>query len=283
LDKPTFIGVGGQKCASTWISEILRYHPEIYMSENKEINYFSINYDKELEWYLSNFKGASKEKAIGEFSTVYLYNLEIPVRIKKDIGNVKIIISIRNPVDRFFSHYMHSYRANRLLFSDPLNLNFYNFNNAIKTGPNLLGHGLYSKGILEYTRVFGAENVLVVIKEDIDNNPEEVVRKIYNFLGVDKNFQPTIINKKVSKGIIPKNLTLEIFRRILYKFFSKKNPKVINIVKKTRLSELYRKVNAKKEAINISPKVKKYLRDYYVEEIIHLEKILKRDLSNWKS
>ena len=63
--KPNFIGIGAMKCATTWISECLRYHPEIYMSSPKEIHFFSAYYDKGLDWYLNHFQESKAYKAIG--------------------------------------------------------------------------------------------------------------------------------------------------------------------------------------------------------------------------
>src|SRR5690554_4713037 len=95
--KPTFIGVGAMKCATTWLSECLRYHPEVFVSDIKELHFFSTNYDKGSEWYLNNFKNAKSKKAIGEFSVSYMDSPLYAERMADLLGSVKIIISVRNP------------------------------------------------------------------------------------------------------------------------------------------------------------------------------------------
>jgi hypothetical protein len=96
--EPNFIGVGAMKCATTFISECLRYHPEIFMSSPKEIHYFTSD-NKNFDWYLSFFENSSEYKARGEFSIGYLPNQKVADRIKRELGVVKIIVSIRNPIE----------------------------------------------------------------------------------------------------------------------------------------------------------------------------------------
>lgn len=84
--RPTFIGIGAMKCATTWVSECLRYHPEVFMSSPKEIHYFSYNYNKNLDWYLEHFKKAKGYKVRGEFSVSYLPDHEAPRKIANDIS-----------------------------------------------------------------------------------------------------------------------------------------------------------------------------------------------------
>ncbi len=100
-NKPTFLGVGVMKSGTTWIVECLREHPEVFMSEPKELHYFSRNRNKGIEWYYNFFQNKNSFKAIGEFSNTYFDDPEIPRRIIKELGSIKIIICIRNPIERF--------------------------------------------------------------------------------------------------------------------------------------------------------------------------------------
>jgi len=104
---PTYIGIGAMKSATTWLSECLRYHPEIFISSPKEIHFFSINYDKGMNWYLKHFNKSSNYKSKGEFSVSYLSHPEASKRIKKNLGEIKLLVSLRNPVERFISHYKY--------------------------------------------------------------------------------------------------------------------------------------------------------------------------------
>ncbi|MEL6971513.1 MAG: hypothetical protein AAFO02_15215, partial [Bacteroidota bacterium] len=83
---PNFVGVGGHKCGSTWLSECLRDHPEVYMSNPKEIGFFGQNFTKGLAWYLGFYEGVKGQRAIGEFTSIYLHQDQVPERIRSLIG-----------------------------------------------------------------------------------------------------------------------------------------------------------------------------------------------------
>lgn len=277
--KPTFIGIGGHKCASTWLSECLRYHPEVFMSSPKEIHFYSYDENHDLEWYLNHFKDSGIYKARGEFSATYLQYPEVAANIMNTIGEVKIIASLRNPVERFISHYKHLYRLGQVRFE---RLDKTNFNEVINGHPELLERGNYSRYIKEFMDTFGRENMLVLFKEDIDRHPRETLQKLYRFLGVDPDFIPPILDKKVSPGIIPKIYFLEYLRVNMYRIFKKSAPSVLNLIRKTRIAELYRKLNNKKDALGITEDVEKELGTYYEEDILELELILNRSLGDWR-
>lgn len=283
LDKPNFIGVGVMKSATTWLSECLRAHPEVFVSDVKELHFFSLNYEKGADWYFSNFKQVKGEKAIGEFSVSYVDSPEFIDRIKNDLGEVKILLNLRNPLDRFKSHVKHQYRVEDF---DKSELKYYlkleDFENLKERFPSLLTKGLYADSI-EYLRLtFGEENVLVTFKEDIDLNPRMVLDEVYSFLQVDSNYTPPLMSKNVSQGGIPKSRMFETLRVKAYRFLKKLAPKIIVWVRRYRVAELYRNLNMGTKDITWNKKVDKLLHDYYLQDIERLEKLLNRDLSPWK-
>ena len=106
---PTFIICGTQRGGTTTLYHYLKEHPQICMSEKKEVHYFDLNYHKSLQWYESHFKDCQnkKVKTIGEASPFYMYLREVPERIDETLPDVKLIFILRNPVDRAYSHYWH--------------------------------------------------------------------------------------------------------------------------------------------------------------------------------
>ena len=111
-----FIGIGTSKAGTTWVSEMLDAHPGICMSEPKEVNYFNeqnnysiniknYNYGKGFNWYKKHFLHWRTGQIIGEFTPKYLADLKAPLRIKNAFPDVKLIVCLRDPVDRAFSQY----------------------------------------------------------------------------------------------------------------------------------------------------------------------------------
>ena len=134
-----FIGVGAQKSGTSWIYACLYEHPEI-CAPIKEIHYFSRerNFKKGIEWYKNIFNTCKKGQLKGEFSTTYLYDGKTPDRIKKEFPNTKIIISLRNPVDRAFSHYRNEIKGGHI----PKNTTF---EEAMKNDKSIVEQGMYYK------------------------------------------------------------------------------------------------------------------------------------------
>ena len=106
--KPNFLIIGGQKCASSWFDNCLRQHKQIFLpnfKHKKEINFFDKYYDNGYEWYENLFVCGKNYLAVGETSSHYLSNRNVAQRIFKYIPDTKIIVLLRNPIDRAFSHY----------------------------------------------------------------------------------------------------------------------------------------------------------------------------------
>lgn len=276
--KPNFIGIGAMKCATTWVSECLRYHPEIFMSSPKEIFYFSGHFEKDLDWYLNHFKESNQFKARGEFSTDYLCNKKVAERIMGKLGGIKLLVSLRSPVQRFISHYKHYVRSGYV--KDELNLN--NYQKAVSKYPELLQRGNYSEQLTNFIDVFGLDKIKIILKENIDSKPKEVVSNIYAFLDVNPDFVPPILEKKVSPGIAPKIKVLESMRRKIYSLSKKYAPWFIDFVKKYRIAEFYRKINSEK-GFTVTPEVTKTLSNYYENEIIATEELINENLNIWKN
>ena len=99
---PDFIIVGGQRCGTTSVYNNLISNPDVTPATKKEIHFFSDNYHKGLTWYQNQFK---KSLCTGEATPYYIFHPHSLRRISNDIPNVRIIILLRNPVDRAYSHY----------------------------------------------------------------------------------------------------------------------------------------------------------------------------------
>jgi len=286
ISGPTFIGIGAMRSATTWLSECLRYYPEIFMSIPKEIHFFSSesNWDKGIGWYMEHFCNSNGYKAVGEFSASYLPKPISAERIKNTLGQVKIIVSLRNPVDRFISHYKYLVRTGELSKKDHCKLDVKTFQKVTKLYPRLLTYGNYHSDLRRFIDIFGCRNVCIVIKEDIHENSTDVLRRVYDFLEVTPEYTPIILKKNVSSGIIPRFSALEGLRIRIFYFLNNAAPYLVGYIRKFRLAEIYRKLNSDKrpESFKTDQRVIEELALYYHAEIIKIEHLLNRELDAWK-
>lgn len=236
MRKPDFFVVGAAKSGTSALWKYFQMHPDIFVTKeiaSKELGYYSNQYGIDNEdQYLSHFKDATPNQSIGEVCHVYLTSLESAKRIKEEIPNAKIIIILRNPVDRAYSLYnwmvMHGYECNT------------SFEKALKREEELISNktlkstllhdyklnysyfksGLYYEQIKRFFDVFGRKNVLVIEYGDFKKNQKDFLSKIYTFLGVTNNhhFELNHINK--SKRVISVKLQY-MSRKLLLSKFSK--------------------------------------------------------------
>lgn len=204
LLKPNLFVIGGMRCGTTAICQILGNHNKILLSDQKEPNYFKFKYISLLsktdqikysKWlkrkkkytnekeYLSLFKSKNDYKYRVEGS-IYL-NAEIGVAklIKRDTQNAKIIISVRNPIERFHSHFLFNVRTNKIAN----NINkFYkeNYTKFLNNEVSAIGSGFYIDKIEKWKGIFGDDNVYVIKYEDFKKHSDKTVKDLLAWLNL---------------------------------------------------------------------------------------------------
>ena len=214
---PDFFICGAARSGTTSLWEYLRQHPEIYMPANigdKEPSYFCDLYGM-TDWqaYVSLFRDAGNKKRVGEASGPYLTSPESPGLIKAVVPNARIIISLRNPVERAWSLYKWM-RANGYekagTFAEALeaedkcrvgNVEFIRNNGQYYHNFLYFHSGLYHDHVKRFFDVFGRGSVHVQIFEDFVRTPIEHMRRIFSFLDVDPSFSPIIEKHNPSEPI----------------------------------------------------------------------------------
>lgn len=199
--KPGFFIVGAPKSGTTSLYRYLEQHPDIFMSTFKEPNYYCPDtaaeaqtpYYKTERSYLALFDDARPGQLCGEASTIYLRAKEAPGLIHADVPDAKIIILLREPGERAYSHYQMRYRSGDLTvgFSDCFTLDDRNDRNYIGFHRLVLGPGFYGEQVPRYIETFGRDNVLVLSAEEFFAAPEASTRRVFEFLGVDAQAQLT--------------------------------------------------------------------------------------------
>ena len=198
LPTPNFFVVGAAKAGTTSIHAYLSGHPQVFMSALKEPHYFasfevSPEFDnfkpviRDRADYHDLFHGSEEFLAIGEASPSYLCDPEASARIRSVIPHAKIIISLRNPVDRAFSAYLELFYEGkeRRLFDEAVNFDLSRADKGWGRSAGYVELGLYASQVESYLKVFGREQVLVILFEDLVRNTGDVMQKIARFLGID--------------------------------------------------------------------------------------------------
>jgi hypothetical protein len=287
-----FIGVGAEKAATTWLADCLREHPEIFVPKQKELFFFNeydphflevknYKYSKGLGWYEKYFQNADEENLKGEVSPTYLYCKKAAKRIKKNFPNAKILIILRDPVERAYSQYIHDLRLGLL---DGMS-----FNEAITKHRSYKIKSTYSDHVKNYFDIFSKKNVLVLVLDDIEKNPSEEIKIVYRFLGVNGvNFKPPSLHKKPNKAgkarifwlnSLMINTEYFIRRKKLNRIHS-----ILEMLGIRRLALAIRDINSLKS--NSYPKLNKLiensLRKYFREDVEKTERLVEKNLNAWK-
>lgn len=195
---PNFIYIGPDKAGSTWVWEALRWHPQAHMTPSKDIYYFDRFFERGTSWYLANFNGVEGEPVIAEVSHDYLYSPEAAGRIKGDLPEVKLMVCLRNPIDRAFSAYLH--RIKDGAFSGE-------FRDCWQPIPEILDHSLYAKHLEPYLELFGGEQIHIALFDDLEDDSTQFARELFGFLGLEDLTIPEDLRGKSLAAARPRNAT----------------------------------------------------------------------------
>ncbi len=210
---PNFIIAGTQKGGTTSLQYYLDEHPALCMSEKKEIHFFDLNFDKTIDWYLKHFENCNENMIAGEATPYYMFHPEVAKRIYQTLPGVKIIFVLRDPTQRAWSHYWHEVVKGRetLSFERALELEEQRINSdpAAHQYKSYRSRGEYSRQIQPFMELFGKDQILILLSEELRSAPESNLKRIFEFLNVDPDFKCNRIYEKVRyEGRVPRNKSL---------------------------------------------------------------------------
>lgn len=191
---PNFLVIGAEKAATTWLARCLAEHPSVYMAREKELFFFSARFDRGLGWYASQFRGWSGEPVVGEATPVYLSHSQAPDRIRSTLGNVKLVVSLRHPVDRAYSAYWHNLRHGRFARDSDFRMSF------VADEWEIRSRGEYARHLTRYLEQFPRERLLVLVYDEIQDDPSRELRRCLEFLGLDPSFSPRVLHARLNEG-----------------------------------------------------------------------------------
>ncbi|WP_018416374.1 sulfotransferase family protein [Teredinibacter turnerae] len=295
---PNFFIIGAARSGTSSLYEYLRQHPQVFLSNPKEPMYFAfpdqavtfagpgdereINRKAVTNWsdYCQLFDKAGDKTAVGEASANYLYSPCAAQNIAAKVPHAKLIAVLRNPVERAYSSYLYTLREGR----EPLG----DFQAALAQEPERIANnwehlwhyrsmGFYSAQLERYFAHFARDNIKIILQEDLQHNVDNVVRDVFEFLGVDPAFKAET-GVAYNQGGKPKNAWLN-------SVLTKPSPlkAALRPVTPRFLLDAYVKFKHKNlTKPSLEETTRRTLEQGYVQEIDKLEALLARDLSHWR-
>ncbi len=292
---PNFIIAGAAKCGTTSMDDILKDHPDIYLPLEKELHFFDNDdfYAQGKQFYQKFYAKHSGEKAIGDITPAYMIFPEVPARMKETLGeDLKIIFSLRNPMERAFSDYINLFKLGFIVETD--------FMEAVEKETShkdqlsyidriyysLIERSMYAKYLVHYFEAFPCNNFhFILFEEDFLNNKSATFEQLQQFIGVKP--ENLDVNLKSNKAELPRfrHLNRLLFHPGPVQSVLKIPAKLIPTRKiKKAIKDGIKKVNVKEGAVpKLSPELKAELyHRFFSEDIDQLESMIGRDLSGWK-
>lgn len=272
---PNLLGIGAQRAGTTWLDGILRTHPNVYMSRyKKEVKFFDVWYDEGLNWYESYFPDkdiSESHEVIREFTALYLYSKNVPGRIKKHITDAKLMVSLRNPVDRTYSHYGLRIRDQGIQTD---------FRTFIEQNPEVIERGRYARYLRRYFDHFDRDQVLVVVFEHSIEDPERAHRKIGDFLDIPADLFSVPEQRQNSSYIARYPRLRAAVRRVGVALRRCGIDQAVDWAKAVGIDRMFGNAGSLPP---MKDKARRYLAEQYASEIEDVESLLNRDLEVWRS
>ena len=293
MSLPNFMCIGAAKAGTTTLYDILKQHPEIFIPAFKEPHFFDIpeNYNNGIEWYEKNYFRNINKKIIADFTPSYFFEKQAPERIFNELGkDIKFVILLRHPVDRAYSHYLHSVRDKNedIGFEEALRKEDNRIDKFIKNKDYLsylrnsyYHQGLYGEMIERYLQYFSLDNFLFIhFENEFIIDRKNVIDKLLIFIGLETeiNLNLDLISNPASKErskFLKQLMKKKGWWRKALKFMlpSIQIRQIIrNQVQRANLKEF------QKEKLSEKLKTDLY-NEYFKEDIIKFEKLTNKKLS----
>lgn len=297
MAEPNLMIIGAAKAGTSALHSYLKQHPDIFMTQQKELRYFMFggkpNFrgpgDENLneltpatyDEYCQHFDAANGQAYRGESSPFYLCAEQSPALIRDRLPDCKLIIILREPVSRAWSSFTYLHTLKKETETD--------FSDALEKEPERIANnyefmwhyrklGLYSEQLERYFDYFPREQVFVGLYDDLNDDPDQFVRAVFDFLGVDTSFNANTMGRANASGK-PRS-------KLLHKVLSSRNPvrvaagKMFPSSMREQMLHYVHNANLKKDSM--PEESRKELQDYYRADIDKLEKLIARDLTAWK-
>jgi hypothetical protein len=309
---PNFIIGGGRRCGTTSLYYWIKKHPEIYFYPQIDSDYFieqeiigtyewqegevdAENWEKthNLENYKKLFGEGKNFSIIGQKDANYLFWKPSHERLAKYLPNAHFIFTLRNPIDRAWSHYWHEVGKGRenLSFEEAIQLEEERARKSAYARLHLsyISRGFYDESLESFFRYIPKEQVLIVTLEETKLHPIETLKEIYKFIGVTPDLGLELAGERYNKNITM--LKRSWAKLPMVSFLDDIYTKGVKIFSNLLMKDVEKKRRIRAKALRIfrrsaiREKMKRETRDklikIYTPHIKKLEKLLQREFSEW--
>lgn len=209
---PDYLIIGTMKGGTTALQDFICKHPDVATPEKKEIHYFSLYPHMSREWYLGHFNGVG-ENTVGEASPTYFdvaYTQAIPRLIKSFNQEIKLILIVRDPVERAVSHFHHLKNINKIKSILDININDFfgrSYSQMLRQSSEIdfclhqvIDFSLYARKFMTYLSVFERKQILVVDSLKLRNDAANTMNSVFRHIGISDFYDPEFELVKYSSG-----------------------------------------------------------------------------------
>jgi hypothetical protein len=180
---PTLIVIGAQKCGTSGLHYYLGLHPEVSVSQPKELNFFIAerNWPRGVEWYREQFDAAAPVRVeTSPNYTAYPQHEGVPERMAQVVPDARLIYLVRDPIERIAAHWVHNYSKGR--HQGQLR------ETITKPKASYIARSLYAAQLERFLAVYPRERILVLEQDDLRSRRAETLREVFAFAGADPAF-----------------------------------------------------------------------------------------------
>lgn len=281
--RPSFVFIGPSKAGSSWFFEILREHPQVFVPSNKATFFFTDHYSQGIGWYERFFFAATHQLAIGEVCHDYLANPDALRRISRYRADMRLVCCLRNPYARALSSWRFFGRNG---MDQPT------LTRQGELNPSVFDQGNYATQIAFVHSLFPQHQLLIFFFEEIEHSPASVANRLYEFLGVDANFVPPSLHRRVNVNAKPRSRPLARLVQNIHALSWKRSRALSNLIGRLKRVgplrrcvryALYKEPRASTDWREHLPEFPAAVISRYESEISALERMLNHDLTEWRA
>lgn len=273
---PNIIAIGPPRTATTWMHRVLKDRINLPASV-KETRFFDLRYGNGLSWYQAHFRDARAGRPTAEIAPTYFYSADARFRIAERLPGVRIVVTLREPVERLFSLYKLRRASGKV--TDAFEL-------AIETDDELRESSRYRHHLAEWISMFGRSRTLILIYENLVTEPQNFVDQLCDFIGIS-HFELTaesLVKENSTQGAVAPTRAWWTRLGVTASEWMRSNryDRTMALVRATGVRNFF--LDSKgNEMAPLDPSLASTLRARLRPEVEAVEKIIGRELLAWRS